>query len=383
LFPHRGTSGSAAAFLGLFLLVACESRSTGTRNVERTPFGQTPDGESVELFVMRNSTGLELRAMTYGATIVSLRTPDRNGHLDDIVLGFDSLPGYLQNPRFFGAIVGRYANRIAKGRFTLDSVTYELATNRAPNHLHGGAKGFDKVVWAGAPFENDSTMGVVFIYDSLDGEEGYPGNLSATVTYTLTHDDRLIVDYHATTDKATPINLSQHSYFNLAGAGKGDILRHELTIVADSFTPVDSTLIPTGKVVAVAGTPFDFRAPTTIGSRIDQDDAQLRYGGGYDHNFVLNRQGEGLQLAARLVDPTTGRFMEVHTTEPGLQLSSANRLDANIIGRNGAVYDRRTGVCLETQHFPDSPNQPSFPSTVLRPGEEYRSRTVFVFGVTK
>lgn len=350
-------------------------------SVTTSVFGTTPEGKEAKLFTLRNRNGVEVRATTYGGTIVSLRTPDRNGRLDDIVLGFDRLESYAKESPYFGAIIGRYGNRIARGRFTLDGETYALATNDGPNHLHGGRRGFDKVVWRGEPFEDDTSVGVVFTYRSADGEEGYPGNLDVKVTYTLTDSNRLVFDYEARTDKATPVNLTQHSYFNLKGAGSGDVLGHVLTIAASAYTPVDSTLIPTGEVRPVAGTPFDFRTPTPIGARIDADDVQLRNGRGYDHNFMLDRSGPGLTLAARVLEPTTGRTLEVYTTEPGVQFYSGNFLDGTITGKGGKVYGHRSGFCLETQHFPDSPNQPSFPSTILRPGEVYRSRTVLVFGV--
>jgi aldose 1-epimerase len=343
-----------------------------------------PDGQTVELFTLTNTRGVEVRAITYGGIIVSLKTPDRTGRPDDIVLGYDSLGGYLENPPYFGAIIGRFGNRIARGRFTLDGTTYQLATNNGPNHLHGGNRGFDKVVWAAEPFQSDRGVGVVFRYTSPHGEEGYPGTLRAHVTYTLTDEDELIVDYRATTDKATPVNLTQHTYWNLAGDGHRDVLGHELMINSDSFTPVDSTLIPTGMIAPVAGTPFDFRAPVAIGARIDRDDEQLRYGKGYDHNFVLDRHGSaGLVHAARVTEPTTGRSLDVFTTEPGVQFYSGNFLDGSITGKGGHVYYRRFGLALETQHYPDSPNHSNFPSTILQPGEEYRSRTVFAFGVTR
>lgn len=342
-----------------------------------------PDGQTVELFTLANAGGVELRAITYGGIIASLKTPDRTGRPDDIVLGYDSLAGYLENSPYFGAIVGRFGNRIARGTFTLDGTTYRLATNNVPNHLHGGNRGFDKVIWAAEPFQSDSGVGVVFRYTSPDGEEGYPGTLRARVTYTLTDKNELIVDYRATTDKATPVNLTQHTYWNLAGAGRRDVLGHQLSIDANSFTPVDSTLIPTGVIAPVAGTPFDFRALVAIGLRIDRGDQQLLYGKGYDHNFVLDRHGSpGLVHAARVTEPTTGRSLDIFTTEPGIQLYSGNFLDGSITGKRGQVYHRRFGLCLETQHYPDSPNHPNFPSTILRPGEEYRSRTVFAFGPT-
>jgi aldose 1-epimerase len=365
----------------LLLMAACAREREATIN--RAPFGRLPDGTAVEVFTLTNAHGVEVRAITHGGIILSLRVPDRNGQLDDVVLGYDSLEGYLRSSPYFGAIVGRYGNRIAKGRFVLDGVTYRLATNNGPNHLHGGLRGFDKVVWQAEPFQSDSGVGVALSYTSPDGEEGYPGTLKARVRYLLTDQDELIVDYDATTDKATPVNLTQHSYLNLVGGGRRDILDHELWINADGYTPVDSTLIPTGAIDSVAGTPFDFRTPTPIGARIGQDYPQLRFGGGYDHNWVLRREGAGLAHAVRLTEPSTGRTVDIYTTEPGLQFYSGNFLDGTITGKGGQVYGHRFGLCLETQHYPDSPNHPQFPSTILRPGDEYRSRTVFAFGVTK
>ena len=347
--------------------------------VARSPFGTTPDGRAVELFTLTNPGGCEARIITYGGIVVSLRVPDRDGALDDVVLGHDDLADYLTNSPYFGAIVGRYGNRIAGGRFTLDGRTYRLATNDGANHLHGGVRGFDKAVWTPAVEDRADGAAVVLRHRSPDGDEGYPGTLDAEVAYALTDRNELIVDYRATTDRPTHVNLTQHSYFNLAGAGRRDVLAHELTLHADAFLPVDATLIPTGGPAPVAGTPFDFRAPRAIGARIDDDDEQLRRGRGYDHTFVLRREGAGLVHAARLVDPESGRTLDVHTTEPGVQLYSGNVLGGTR-GKAGVVHRRRSGLCLETQHFPDSPNQPAFPSTVLRPGEEYRSRTVFDFG---
>jgi len=349
--------------------------------VSRAAFGKLADGTAVESFTLRNAHGIEVRAITYGAIIVSLRVPDRAGKFGDIVLGNDDLAGYVDKPAYFGAVVGRYGNRIAKGRFTLDGKTYTLATNNGPNHLHGGVRGFDKVVWTADPPAAGATS-VTFRYTSADGEEGYPGKLSARVTYTLTDKNELTFEYSATTDKATPINLTQHSYFNLGTPGS-DILGHELTLEADRYTPVDATLIPTGQLASVSGTPFDFRKPTAIGARIAQDDEQLKRGGGYDHNFVLTAAGDGLRRAGRLADPGSGRTMEILTTEPGIQFYSGNFLDGTIKGKGGVVYKYRSGLCLETQHFPDSPNQPSFPSTILRPGKEYHSKTTLVFGVSR
>jgi aldose 1-epimerase len=353
--------------------------------VNRTSFGRLPDGASVEAFTLTNSRGVEVRTMTYGASIISVRTPDRRGRVDDVVLGFDGLGDYLAKARYFGTVVGRFGNRIGNARFTLDGTIVRLAANNGANHLHGGVKGFDKVVWKGESIDRAGAAGVVFSYTSVNGEEGYPGTLKARVTYTLTERNELIVEYEATTDQATPINLTNHAYFNLAGRGRGDILQHQLTIDADRYTPTDGTQIPTGELAPVAGTPFDFRKATAIGARIDADHEQIRNGKGYDHNFVLNgwsgsRSGvndrSGTHHAAHVVEPASGRTLDVATTEPGVQFYSGNNLDAD---RNG--FGRRTAFCLETQHFPDSPNKPHFPSTILRPGDTFRSKTVFTFGI--
>ena len=365
--------------LGSFATPAAQIQAKPT--VTRAPYGKMPDGAAVEIFTLTNANGIEVKAIEYGGIITSLRTPDRSGRMGDIVLGFPSLDGYLKDHPFFGAIIGRFGNRIGKGQFTLNGQTYKLATNNGPNHLHGGNKGFDKVLWTGEPVAGQNA--VAFTRTSPDGEEGYPGNLAVRVTYTLTDRNELVVEYHATTDKATPVNLTQHSYFNLAGHGSGGILGHELMLNADRYTPVDDTLIPTGDLASVAGTPFDFRKSTAIGARITQTDPQLTNGKGYDHNWVLNRKGDGLQLAARVIEPKTGRTLEVATTEPGIQFYSGNFLDGTLTGKDGAVYKHRTGFCLETQHFPDSPNKPAFPSTILKPGAEYRTRTVFTFGVAR
>ena len=375
----RATSDSAAS------AAAPAVSSTAKPGVTRAPFGKLQDGRDAELFTLTNAHGIEVRATNYGGIITVLRTPDRAGHFDDIVLGFDSLSGYFKDSPYFGAIVGRYANRIAKGQFKLDGATYHLATNNGPNSLHGGLKGFDKVLWTAEPFQSDSGAGVKLSYTSASGEEGYPGALAVKVTYTLTPRDELVVDYEATTDKATPLNLSQHTYWNLHGAGQGDILDHVLTLDASAFTPVDSTLIPTGEIKPVAGTPFDFHTPTAIGARIDQPDTQLKYGKGYDHNWVIDRPkgSTGLEPAARVLDPKSGRTLDISTTEPGIQFYSGNFLDGTIHGKGGKVYGHRSALALETQHFPDSPNHPNFPTTILRPGQTYRSRTVFTFGVAK
>ena len=348
-------------------------------NMTRAPFGKTADGEVVEAFTLKNTNGIEVTAITYGGIITSLRVPDRNGAIGDIVLGFDAIDGYLKGHPFFGAIIGRYGNRIAKGRFSIDKQTYTLATNNGPNHLHGGVRGFDKHVWQ-AEILNENSLR--FSRVSPDGEEGYPGTLQVQVIYSLTNYNEFIVDYSASADQPTHVNLTQHSYFNLAGAG-ADVLGHELMIDADRYTPVTSELIPTGELAPVEGTPFDFRKPTAIGARINAAHPQIKNGQGYDHNWVLNREGPGLELAARVLEPSSGRTMEVATTEPGMQFYAGNFLDGTIVGKGGQKYGRRSGFCLETQHYPDSPNQPDFPSTLLRPGSTYSSRTVFKFGVSK
>ena len=388
------------AALALTALAGCASTATSssssmpgsmsvsrTPSITRAPFGTTSDGKPVDIFTMTNSNGVEIRATNYGGLIVSVKTPDRNGRFDDIVLGYDSLAGYLRDTPYFGAIVGRYGNRIAKGAFTLDGTTYHLAINNGPNALHGGLRGFDKVVWAATPFQNASGVGLVLTYTSADMEEGYPGALSTKVTYTLTNQDQLVVDYSATTTKATPVNLTQHSYWNLAGSASRDILGHVLMIDGDAITAVDTTLIPTGELMPVGGTPFDFRTPTAIGARIDQkQNQQIRFGGGYDHNWVLNRRGaapDSLLHAVRVVEPTTGRTMDIATMEPGVQFYTGNFLDGSITGKGGHVYHYRYGLALETQHFPDSPNHPNVPSTILRPGQQYHTRTMFTFGVAR
>jgi aldose 1-epimerase len=363
---------------------ASPTKEASKPSVRKEPFGATKDGTAVELYTLTNASGMEVRAMTYGGIILSLRVPDKTGALGDVVLGYDSLDGYEKASPYFGAIIGRYGNRIARGRFKLDGKEYKLATNNGPNALHGGVKGFDKVVWKAESFQDGRGVGIVFTYTSADGEEGYPGKLDAKVTYTLADDNSLAFEYQAATDKPTPVNLTQHSYFNLAGDGSGDILAQELMIKASRFTPVDKTLIPTGELKSVEGTPFDFRTPTAIGARIEAKDQQIEFGPGYDHNWVLDREeGGGLQLAGRVHDPASGRVMEIKTTEPGLQFYSGNFLDGTITGKGGHVYKRHAGMCLETQHYPDSPNKPAFPSTILKPGEDYRSHTVYTFSVQK
>lgn len=365
---------------GLALAAIVSTAALGL-TVTKTTTKSTYQGKPIEMVTLKNKNGIELTAMSYGGIITSLKVPDRAGQFADVVLGFDKPDTYWADPTppFFGAMIGRYGNRIAKGKFTLGGKTYTLATNNGPNHLHGGNKGFDKQLWTIATKESPEGSSAIFTRTSPDGEEGYPGTLQVRVTYTLTDKNELIIDYHATTDKATPVNLTQHTYWNLAGAGSGDILGEMLTINADRYTPVDDTLIPTGVLASVAGTPFDFRQPTAIGARIDQNNDQLKKGPGYDHNWVLNRKGTGLEFAARLTDPKSGRTLEISTTEPGLQFYSGNFLDGTYKGKGGHTYGKRSALCLETQHFPDSPNQPAFPSTILQPGKSYDSRTVFTF----
>ncbi|MBZ5575095.1 MAG: galactose mutarotase [Acidobacteriia bacterium] len=345
--------------------------------IQRADFGKTRDGAAVSIYKLTNRAGVEARITTYGGILVSLKTPDRRGVLADVVLGFDSVEGYQANPGpFFGALIGRYANRIGHARFTLNGVAYQLDKNDGENTLHGGARGFDKRVWTARELPDG---GLELTYLSKDGEEGFPGNLKATAAYHLTDANELRIDYAATTDKLTVVNLTNHSYFNLKGAGSGDILDHRLMLDADRFTPVDAGLIPTGELRSVIRTPFDFRSLTAIGSRIEQNDEQLKLGHGYDHNWVLDRVGAGLALAARVEELSSGRVLEVLTTQPGIQFYTGNFLDGTIRGKGGKVYGHRSGFALETQHFPDSPNQPKFPSAELKPGQTYRSTTVFRF----
>lgn len=349
--------------------------------IDHRPFGTTPEGVPVNVYTLTNAAGMEVRITNYGGTVVSIKTPDRQGTMGDVVLGFDTLDGYLHNTPYFGVIVGRYGNRIAKGQFSLDGVTYTLARNDGENHLHGGVRGFDKVVWTAKTVDTADGPALELGYLSKDGEEGYPGNLAVTVRYRLDDHNALHIEYTATTDKPTVVNLTNHSYFNLAGTG--DILSHVVEIDADRFTPVDKGLIPTGVLQPVAGTPFDFRTPTAIGARIDADNRQLQYAGGYDHNFVLNKAPGTLGLAARVTDPASGRVLEVSTTEPGVQFYSGNFLDGTVTGKGGRAYQKHAAFALETQHFPDSPNHPDFPSTVLRPDQTYHTTTIYAFPTPK
>jgi len=346
-----------------------------------TVLAQVEDFDSIKLYTLKNDHGMVVKVTNYGAIMTSIAVPDRTGKLADVALGYDRVEGYINavDKPYFGAIVGRYGNRIANGEFTLDGETYSLLKNNGDNHLHGGAIGFDKVVWD-AKFQPKKNR-IMLSYLAKDKEEGYPGNLSLSVTYTLTADNEIEIDYHATTDKATPVNVTQHTYFNLKGEGEGTILDHELMLNAPKFTPVEKGLIPTGEMPDVGGTPFDFTTPKAIGRDIAQDNEQLTFGGGFDHNWVLDKGGKDgeLTLAARVYEPTTGRVLEVLTTEPGIQFYCGNFLDGRLKGKSGKPYVHRGGFCLETQHYPDSPNQPNFPSTILKPGETWQSHTVFKF----
>jgi aldose 1-epimerase len=347
--------------------------------VTSAPFGKLQDGTPITLYSLVSGSGVEVRAMTYGGIITSIKAPDRNGDVADIVLGHDALAGYFDNSPHFGAIIGRYANRIANAQFVLQGKTYHLAANDGPNSLHGGVKGFDRHIWQATPFERADAVGVTFKTISADGEEGFPGKLELAVTYTLNTHNELKIEYAATTDRTTVVNFTQHSYFNLAGEDAGSILDHEVTINASQYTPVDATLIPTGKLAEVTGTPFDFREPRRLGERIALKDPQLDLGKGYDHNFVLKHRGDEIIMAARVREPGSGRLLEVWTTEPGMQFYTGNMLNGSV-GKHGRAYRSRAGLCLETQHWPDSPNHPSFPSTTLRPGERFRSTTIYRFG---
>lgn len=375
---------AAVSFALIVLMGSCQKQADSEKDTVQTKgktkmdihkevFGSTPDGSVVELYSLINSNGLKARIITYGAILVSLETPDRNGRLTDITLGYDSMEGYIRNSPYFGAIVGRFANRIAKGKFTLNGAEYQLATNNGENHLHGGIKGFDKVIWKAEPLKQEGAVGVSLTYLSTNGEEGYPGNLTCLVTYTLSDGDELKISYEAQTDKATPVNLTHHSYFNLKGQGSGDILNHDLMLHADRYTPVDEGLIPTGELRSVKDSPMDFTTPKAIGARI----GEVR--GGYDHNFVLISGGGSLVLAAQVYEPTSGRIMEIHTTEPGIQFYTGNFLDGSITGKSGKIYKKHYGLCLETQHFPDSPNKSHFPSVILYPGEKYTQVTIYKF----
>ena len=367
------------AFATSALLLSCAATFEG-QGLPKQSFGKTPDGQEVFLYTLKNASGMVVTISNYGGTVTSIRTKDRSGKFADVVLGFDNVEGYTQkaNTAYFGALIGRYGNRIAKGTFTLDGHTYHVPVNDGPNALHGGLSGFNKKIWDAKDVSVGGEPGLELHYLSRDGEEGFPGNLSVTVRYTLDAQNGLHIDYRATTDKDTVLNLTNHSYFNLAGAGSTSVLQHRLMLAADQYTPIDGTLIPTGAIESVAGTPLDFRKLTTIGTHINDKNDQLKYAKGYDHNFVLNSAGQAGTLAARVEEPTSGRVMEVFTTQPGVQFYTGNFLDGKMHGIGG-VYRYRSALCLETQHFPDSPNKPKFPTAELHPGEQFHSSTIYRF----
>lgn len=368
-------------FVLLLVLSACQQGEKASTSITSEPFGQTPEGDSVTLYTLTNANGVEMKVITYGGIITSLKVPGKEGVMEDVVLGYDNLNKYLESSPYFGALIGRFGNRIDEGTFMLDSQKYELATNNGRNHLHGGVKGFDKVVWNAEEYTKENGVGVKFTRTSPHMEEGYPGNLDVTVTYFLTDDNDLEFEYSATTDRKTVINLTQHSYFNLSSMQE-DILNHELMINASKYLPVDSTLIPTGELRPVSGTPFDFTSAKPIGRDIQKENEQLKFGLGFDHCWILDKEEPGeMTLAATLYHPTSGRYMEVHTTEPAIQFYSGNFLDGSNVGKGNVAYKHRTGLCLETQHYPDSPNQPEFPSVVLNPGEKYTTKSIYKFSV--
>ena len=374
-------AGIVLALATVGLLSGCSRSAEDKMKNEPVTFGTTPDGKSVSLYSLRNAAGMEVKITNYGGIIVNLRVPDRNGKFDDVVLGYDSLSQYLKETPYFGALIGRYGNRIGKGQVTLDGKAYQLTVNDGANHLHGGKVGFDKVVWDAQQVTTPDGPGLVLTYVSKDGEEGFPGTVHATVTYTLKASNELVLDFAATTDKPTVINLTAHSYFNLAGATSGkSILDHQMMIDADRYTPVDNGLIATGELKDVTGTAMDFRTPTSIGARINAEDPQLHLGpGGYDHNWVLNSGGKSLAVNARVVEETTGRVLEVLSDQPGVQFYSGNFLDGSLVGKGSVKYEFRHGFCLEPQHFPDSPNKPEFPTVRLDPGQKYTARIVYRF----
>ena len=367
--------------LTAILLFSCAKQTSQPVLVDEASFKTELNGKPIELYTLKNANGMVTQITNYGGKIINLWTPDRDGNFADIVTGYETSNEYLKTSEiYYGTIIGRYANRIADGHFMLNDSVYTLATNNGKNHLHGGITGFNNVVWDAKKID-DQTLELTYL--SVDGEEGYPGNLNVKVVYALTNDNEIKVEYTATTDKPTPVNLTQHSFFNLKGAGNADVNEHIMQIFADGYTPVDSTLIPTGEIAPVEGTPFDFRMPTAIGARINDDNQQLKYGGGYDHNWVLNKAESGLNFAARVVEPNSGRTLEVYTNEPGIQFYGGNFMTGKDTGKGGKVFAYRGAFCLETQHFPDSPNKPEFPSTILNPGEEYHSICIYRFGVEK
>ncbi|MCF8243057.1 MAG: galactose mutarotase [Melioribacteraceae bacterium] len=366
----------------LFAFVNCTQKETDQMKIEKEVFGEY-EGQPVYLYTLTNDNGMKVSITNYGGIVQKIIVPDKDGNLGDVVLGYDKLEDYVKDSPYFGASIGRYGNRIAKGKFSLNDSVYTLATNNGPNHLHGGDKGFDKVLWDAKMLEDEKMPGLELSHVSVDGEEGYPGTLSVKVTFTLTNDNELKIDYWAETDKPTVCNLTNHSYFNLKDGGKSPILDHLLFVDSDRYTPIDETLIPTGELAPVEGTPFNFTEPTKIGAWIDTENEQLVNGKGYDHNFVLNNWTGEMRLVGWIHDEASGRKMEIFTVEPGLQFYSGNFLDGTLTGKNGVVYNFRTGMCLETQHFPDSPNQPDFPSTTLLPGETYETHTIYKFSVMK
>lgn len=359
---------------------ALDSVETSEAMTSRKPYGKLADGSEVFLYTLKNTAGTEMTVTNYGGIIVSLKTPDKNGNFEDIVLGFDSLSSYVKNNPYFGCIVGRYGNRIAKGKFKLDNQVYTLATNDNGNHLHGGVKGFDKVLWAGDNYSTPDGAALKLTYTSKDLEEGYPGNLAVEVIYTLTNSNELKIDYKATTDKKTVVNLTNHTYFNLTGNTKRDILGHQVMLAASKFLPTDKGLIPTGELKNVSGTPFDFTKEETIGKRINDNDAQLKIAGGYDHAWIFDKV-DNLSVVGSAYDSISGRLLELSTTEPSVQFYTGNFLNGSVTGKFNAVYAHRYGFCLETQHYPDAPNQPAFPTTELNPGDVYKSQTVYKFSV--
>lgn len=379
---------SVALLLGILTMTSCSTnnqKDTGDQKpgITKIEYGKLPSGQTADLYTLRNAAGMTAQITNYGGIIVALTAPDKSGKFEDVTLGQDSLSAYAKNNPYFGALIGRYGNRIAKGKFTLEGKPYTLATNNMGNHLHGGNVGFDKVLWTATPVEGDEPA-LKLTYTAKDGEEGYPGNLAVTVTYTLQKDNALKIDYQATTDKPTVVNLTNHTYFNLTGGAKRDILNHVVTLNADRFIPVDKTLIPTGKLQPVANTPFDFTEPTVVGARInDSTDTQIKYGGGYDHGWVLSGSGDSTRLAATVYEPTSGRVMEVRTDQPAIQFYTGNFLDGTVMGREGFPYKKRYAICLETEHYPDSPNHPTFPTTELRPGQTYKTTTIYQFSTRK
>ena len=363
----------------LIVFTDCDNSSKNGMNIQKESFGEI-DGKAIYIYTLRNSNNIEMKITTYGGIVTSLKLPDKNGDMGDVVLGYNDLNDYIKNNPYFGAIIGRYGNRIGNAKFTLNGQEYTLAKNDGENNLHGGVKGYDKVIWEAEPITGEDSISLKLHYLSKDGEEGFPGNLDVNVIYTLTNENTFRIDYTATTDRSTIVNLTHHTYWNLAGDGSGSILQHELMMNANNFTPVDEGLITTGEIISVMGTPMDFRKPTAIGDSIKSNYKQLKYAGGYDHNWVLNDfNEEKINFAASVYEPTSGRVMEIFTTEPGLQFYSGNFLDGSIVGKDGNNYEFQSGFCLETQHYPDSPNKPEFPAVTLMPGETYSSTTIYKF----